>query len=70
MNAETIGIVTTNAVLLVGAVWRISALLSKLETKMQYVIEDHKKDTEALNARLNAHEARILNFERAPRRGT
>lgn len=64
MTTETIGIVVTNAVIFIGAVWRVSWLLSKIETQLAHVIKDHDDDNAAVNTRLNAHEARILSLER------
>jgi len=64
MTVETIGIVATNAVLILGAVWRMSALLSKIETQLAHVIKTHEADSTAINVRLNSHEARLLNLER------
>lgn len=64
MTTETIGIITTNVVLVIGAVWRVSALLTKIEVQLAHVIKDHKEDNESVNARLSAQEARILNLER------
>ncbi len=64
MTSETIGIITTNAVLVLGAVWRVSGILSNIKTELVHIIQDMAKDTAALNVRLNAIEARLLNLER------
>lgn len=64
MQVESIGIIATNAVIFIGAVWRVSALLSKIETQLNHVIKDHESDGKAIDARLNSHEARLLSLER------
>jgi len=65
MTVENIAVVATNAVIVLTGVWRMSGLLSKIETQLAQVIKDHDKDGEAFNTRLNGHEARILNLERS-----
>ena len=69
MTSQTLSIILANAALLIAAVWRLSAMLSKIETQLAQVIKDQKEDRDATANRLNSLEARILNFERAPRKG-
>lgn len=64
MQVESAGIIATNAVIFIGAVWRVSWLLSQMATQLDHVIKDHKEDNDAVNVRLNSHEARILSLER------
>jgi len=68
MHVEAVGIILTNIVLVIAAVWRMSAQLSKIETQLSHVnekLKDHKEGADAFNIRLNALEARILKLEQA-----
>jgi Holliday junction resolvasome RuvABC ATP-dependent DNA helicase subunit len=68
MKLDLISIILTNLVLVVGAVWRMGFLLSKIESRLGHV-EDKLGifNSEALR-RISELEARVLYLERVESR--
>lgn len=64
MATEMIGIITTNVVLVLAAVWRVSALLTKIETQLSNVNEKLSTHQQVTAMRLDAFEKRMLKLER------
>lgn len=64
MATEMIGIITTNVVLVLAAVWRVSALLTKIETQLSNVNEKLSTHQQLTGIRLDAFEKRLLKIER------
>lgn len=64
MATEMIGIITTNVVLVLAAVWRVSALLTKIETQLSNVNEKLSTHQTLTGIRLDAFEKRLLKIER------
>lgn len=63
MQVETLGIVISNAILVVGAVWRVSASLTKIEAQLLHVNEKLNIQNEAAQGRFSTLESRLLNLE-------
>jgi hypothetical protein len=64
MKLDLISIIITNLVLVVGAVWRMSFLLSKIEARLGHVEEKLGIFNGESLRRLAELEARILYLER------
>ncbi len=64
MTIEAVGIITSNVVLVLGAVWRMSALLSKIETQLKHVDDRLNLHAESVKSRMDSFEVRLLNLER------
>ena len=69
MATEMIGIITTNVVLVLAAVWRVSALLTKIDTQLGNVNEKLSTHQQLTGIRLDAFEKRMLKLERAMPQG-
>ena len=69
MATEMIGIITTNIVLVLAAVWRVSALLTRIETQLGNVNEKLSTHQQLTGIRLDAFENRMLRLERAMPQG-
>lgn len=69
MATEMIGIITTNVVLVLAAVWRVSALLTKIETQLSNVNEKLSSHQQLTAMRQDAFEKRLLKLERAMPQG-
>ena len=69
MATEMIGIITTNVVLVLAAVWRVSALLTKIETQLTNVNEKLSTHQSLTGIRLDAFEKRLLKLERGMPQG-
>lgn len=69
MATEMIGIITTNVVLVLAAVWRVSALLTKIETQLGNVNEKLSTHQNVTGIRLDGFEKRLLKLERGMPQG-
>lgn len=69
MATEMIGIITTNVVLVLAAVWRVSALLTKIETQLSNVNEKLSTHQQLTAIRQDSFEKRLLKLERAQPQG-
>lgn len=69
MKIELISIIITNLVLVVGAVWRVGALLSKIEARLGHVEEKLGIFNNESLRRISDLESRVIYLERKdPRR--
>lgn len=69
MSVETVGLITANAALLVGAVWRMSAILAKMDSQLAHLMREREQREKDMKDDINALESRIRNLERLERRG-
>jgi hypothetical protein len=67
MQSETIGIILTNLIVIIGAVWRMSASLSKIETQLSHLNEKMGLHQTNINQRVIALEERVTYLERSLR---
>lgn len=64
MKMEMIGIILSNAVLLITAVWRISYQLSKMTSEITHMNEKMQINNSAIHLRLASLEERVTALER------
>ncbi len=67
MQPETIGMIITNLIVIVGAVWRMSAALSKIETQLSHLNEKMGLHQTNISQRVISLEERVTYLERSLR---
>lgn len=65
MKLELISIILTNLILVIGAVWRMGFMLSKIEARLAHVEEKLGIFNGETLRRLSEIESRVLYLERA-----